>query len=191
MERDRAGADRGGRLEHGQAVAAGGVHDVLAGVDRAAGREHGDDVGQHVVGDGQQQQVAGAGDRGGLLGRDAGQQRGDPAARGVGLTGGGDDLVAGAAEGGGEDGSDPAGADDADPQRPRARGAGTVELLMRRTSRCSPSAIRGGCRGPVRVPDDCCSVTLIRQRRGYAARFPLGTGTGVAWITLLTAPGRP
>ena len=41
-----------GRLEHGEAVPAGGVHDVLALVQRAAGGQHRDDVGEHVVGDG-------------------------------------------------------------------------------------------------------------------------------------------
>ena len=40
VQRDGPGADRGGRLEDGEAVPAGGVHDVLALVDRAAGAEH-------------------------------------------------------------------------------------------------------------------------------------------------------
>ena len=109
-----------------------------------AGGEHGDDVGQHVVGDGQQEQVAGAGDGRGLLDGYAGQQGGDPAAGGVGLTGGGDDLVAGGAQGGGQDGADAAGADDADAQD-RVAGQARSNCSWS-TSRCSPSAIR-----PLRV----------------------------------------
>ena len=41
-------------------------------------------------------------------------------ARGVGLAGGGDDLVAGGAQGGGEDGADATGADDAHPKAVRS-----------------------------------------------------------------------
>ncbi len=115
-------ADGGGRVEDGQAVPAGGVHDVLALVDGAAGAQHGDDVGQHVVGDGEQQHVAGAGDGGRLRDGYAGQQVGDPVAGGVGLTGGGDDLVAGFAERGGQDGADAAGADHADAASAWAQG---------------------------------------------------------------------
>ena len=63
------GADSGRGIEHGQAVPSGGVHDVLPLVDGAAGRQHGDDVGQHVVGNGEQQHVAGARHGGRLLGR--------------------------------------------------------------------------------------------------------------------------
>ena len=76
--------------------------------------EHGHDVGEHVVRDREQQQVARAGDGGRLGDRDAGQQVGDPVAGGVGLAGGGHDLVAGGAERGGEHGADATGADDAD-----------------------------------------------------------------------------
>ena len=58
--------DRRRRLEHPEAVAAAGVHDVLAGAEGTAGGELGDDVLEHVVGHGQQQHVAGARDRGRL-----------------------------------------------------------------------------------------------------------------------------
>ena len=58
----------------------------------------GDHVGEHVVGDGEQQQVAGAGDGGGLVHVDAREQRLDAGAGGVGLAGDGDDLVARGAE---------------------------------------------------------------------------------------------
>ena len=98
-------------------MAAAGVHDELALADRAARAQHRDDVGQHVVGDGQQQQVAGARDVGRLGDRDAGQQRVDAATRGVGLTGGGHDLVARGTERGGQDGADAAGADHAHAER--------------------------------------------------------------------------
>ena len=94
VHRGHPGADRAGRLEDGQAVPAGGVHDVLALVEGAAVGEHRDDVAEHVVGDGEQQQVAGAGHVGRLAARDPGQQLGHPAARGVGLARGGDDVVA-------------------------------------------------------------------------------------------------
>ena len=129
-----AGADRAAGLEHGEAVPAGGVHDVLALADGAGGAEHRDDVGEHVVGDGEQQQVAARGRRRSAWQRYAGQQRRDAAAGGVGLAGDGDDLVAGGAERGGQDGADAAGADDADPQA-----AGLRHLV--RTSRFSPSAL--------------------------------------------------
>ena len=48
---------------------------MLARAERAAVGEHRDDVAEHVVGDGEQQQVAGPGDVGRLARADAGQQR--------------------------------------------------------------------------------------------------------------------
>ena len=119
VDRQDLGADRTGRLEDRQAVPAGGVGDVLPRTDRARGGHRGHDVVEHVVRDGEQQQVAGARDVGGLEGGDARQQRGDPRAGGVGLTGGGHDVVGVggcAAERGGEDGADASGADDTHPQ---------------------------------------------------------------------------
>ena len=148
MQGDRAGADRDGGVEHGQAVAAA----------RCARRSWpawiaplalsiGDDVGQHVVGDGQQQQVAGARDGGGLVAGDAGQQGRDAVAGGVGLAGGGDDLVAGGAQRGGEDGTDATGADDAD-LAGRWRHVSNLSFQSRR-----PPLPRVR-EGPVWVPDD-------------------------------------
>ncbi len=116
VQRHGPRADGGGRGEHGEAVPAGGVHDVLPGAQRAAVGEHADDVAEHVVGHGEEQQVGGARHGAGLVGRDAGQQGRHPAAGGVGLTGGGHDLVTGGAQPGGQDGADAAGADDADAQ---------------------------------------------------------------------------
>ena len=72
-----------------------------------------DDVVEHVVRDGQQQHVTGAGNGGRLGDGDAGQQVGGAAQRGVGLAGDGDDVVAARAEHGGEDGTDAAGTDHA------------------------------------------------------------------------------
>ncbi len=71
VHRGHPGADRAGRLEDGQAVPAGGVHDVLALVQGTAVGEHRDDVAEHVVGDGEEQQVAGPGHVGRLAPRDA------------------------------------------------------------------------------------------------------------------------
>ena len=89
---------------------------------------------EHVVGHGEQQQVAGAGDGGRLERGYAGQQRLDAGAGGVGLAGGGDDLVAGRAERGGQDGADPAGADDADAvvgcRAPRGDGREVCVMLL-------------------------------------------------------------
>ena len=114
MHRDRPGAHGGGRLEHREAVPAGGVADHLAGADGAGADELGDDVLEHVVGHGEQQQVAGPGDGGRLGDAHPGQQRGDALARGGGLTGGGHDLVTGAPQSGGQDGTDTAGTDNPD-----------------------------------------------------------------------------
>ena len=64
---------------------------------------------------------------------------------GVGLTGGGHDLVPGGAEGGGQDGTDATSADDADPE------TGVRQLAVWRTFRSSPSDHPSI--GPVWVPD--------------------------------------
>ena len=132
---DGVGADRRGRVEHREAVPAGGVDDVLALVDGAAGAEHRHDVAEHVVGHRQQQHVAAAGDRGRLVVGDPRQEGGDPAPGGVGLAGGGHDLVAGGAQGGGQDGADTAGADHA-----HAQGRAGAHA---RTFRSSPSDALG------------------------------------------------
>jgi hypothetical protein len=101
-----------GRLEHGEAVASGGVGDVLPLPDRTRRGEHRDHVGQHVVGDGQEEQVARAADRAGLAHRHTGQQGLDAGAGGVGLAGCRGHLVACSAESCGEHGTDSAGTDD-------------------------------------------------------------------------------
>jgi hypothetical protein len=69
-----AGTDLPRRLEHGQAVPTARVRDDLPLADRTARAQHRDDVGQHVVRDREQQQVAGARDVGRLGDGDAGQQ---------------------------------------------------------------------------------------------------------------------
>ena len=153
VQRDHARTDGGGRLEDGEAVATGGVGDVLALADRAGRAEHRDHVGEHVVGDGEQQEVAGPGDVGGLREGYAGQQCRAALAGGVGLAGDGDDLVARAAEGGGQGRADATGADGADPQ---AR-AGLGHLV--RTSRFSPAAPRWGRLGTARCARDCDEST--------------------------------
>ena len=75
--------------------------------------EAGDEAGQGVVGNGEDDEVGGGDDLVGRQQRDAGQQAGGALGGGGGETGGGDDVVAGGGEGGAEDGADSAGADDA------------------------------------------------------------------------------
>ena len=188
----------GGRLEDGEAVATRGVGDVLALADRAGGAEHGDHVGEHVVGDGEQQQVAGPGDVGGLREGYAGQQRRDAPAGGVGLAGHGDDLVARAAEGGGQGRADATGADGADPQ---AR-AGLGHLV--RTSRFSPSAPDGAGRVPLDVlvtargyarRNGACEQSVnvtypTREPSAGAARVGQARRCSLAWSGSSTAKGR-
>ena len=113
VHRDGPGTDLAGRLEDGEAVAAARVDDVLALADRAALAQHGHDVGQHVVGHGQQQQVARARDVGRLGDRHTREQRADAPTGGVGLACGGHDLVPGGAERGCQHGADAACADHA------------------------------------------------------------------------------
>ena len=80
VHREDLGAHPGGRGEHREAVLAGGVHDLLARADRAGGGQHRDHVRQHVVGHGEQQQVAGARHGGRLVDPDAREQRLDAGA---------------------------------------------------------------------------------------------------------------
>ena len=165
-----ARADGGGRLEDGEAVATGGVDDVLALADRAGRAEHRDHVGEHVVGDGEQQEVAGAGDVGGLGDGYAGQQGRDAPAGGVGLAGGGDDLVARAAEGGGQ------GRRRRDRRRWRRPAgpcwAGSSGANLSFQSRCPPM-------GQVWVPLDVL-VTASRVRR---AKRPCEQSVNVTYPT--------
>ena len=123
----------------------------------------GDDVGEHVVGDGQQQQVAGARDVGRL--GDAGRRAAASSmrrTRGVGLAGGGDDVVAGGR-----------GA-----RRPARRRHGRRRSRRRRTSGGTPGGGQGrtSCGDlfvsvPWRVPIYC------DQHRAYARGFRGGNGT--------------
>src|SRR3954463_14833302 len=95
-------------------MASGGVADDLPLTDGAGADELGDDVLQHVVGHGQQEQVAGAGDVGGLGLAYAGQQRVDAVQRGRGVTCSGHDVVTSAAECRRQYGADTAGTDNPD-----------------------------------------------------------------------------
>ena len=160
------GTDRGGRPQDGQAVAARGVHDVLALADRARTHQRGDDVAEHVVGHRQQQQLALAGHRGRLGVGDAREQRLDALQRGVGVTGGSHDVVAGGAQPGGEDGPDATRADDAHPQ-----GGVDHGLNLSFQSR----------RPPGRLPGRCGYRTLCSnfRRPRYAARNARVTRSGV------------
>ena len=133
VQRDRARADGGGIGQDGQSVAPLVWDDVLALVDRAARTEHRDDVGQHVVGDGEEQQVGGPRSVAGLDHRGAGQEGLDAAAGGVGLTGGGHDLVARGAQRGGEDGADAACAHDTHTELSHVR---TLSFQSRRPPLC-------------------------------------------------------
>ena len=100
--------------EHGEAVAARGVADDLSLADGAGADELGDDVLEHVVGHGEQQQVAGTRDVGRLGVAYAGQQRLDAVQRGCGVTRGGHDVVTSAAECRRQYGADTTGADNPD-----------------------------------------------------------------------------
>ena len=116
VQRDRVGSDPAGRLEDLQAVAATGVHDVLAGVQGPTRGQLCHDVVEHVVGHRQHEHVTGPSDRGRLRDDDARQQVVDATERGVGLAGHRDDLVATRAERGGEHGTDSTGTDHAHPE---------------------------------------------------------------------------
>ena len=148
------GADRAGGLEHGEAVPAGGVHDVLALAERAAVGEHRDDVGQHVVGDGEQQQVAGAGD-GGRLARPAPRAAARRSARGEAS----DSPAAAttswpaAAQARRQDRADAAGAHDT------ARACGIMPNLFRSSPSDHLSSRRGRCRYRT---TSWCSTTTVR-----------------------------
>ena len=101
-------------VEDRRAIAAGGMHHELSGLPGARGAQPGDQTGQHVVGDRQQDQL---GPRDDLLhGRDgyAGQQRRRPLPGLLADARDGHQAVTRLLEGGTEDGTDPAGADDAD-----------------------------------------------------------------------------
>ena len=163
---DQCGADGGGRLEHGQAVPAGGVHDVLARPDRAGGAEHRDHVGEHVVGHGQQQQVAGRGRR-----RSACRRARRAAASSMRVREASDSPATAtiswpaARSAAREDGADAAGADDARPGGVRHAHA-NLSFQSRR-----PPSIEGRC-GYRTV---CSSVVHPVQRRMYADASRLGT----------------
>ena len=169
---DDPGPEGGGRGQYVEAVAAGRVDDVLARTERSAGTEDGDDVGEHVVRDREQQHVTGPRDGAGLLRGDAGQERGDPLRGGVGLSGGGHDLVTGGAEAGGEYGADATRADDTHPK----------VLRHVRTFRSSPSdhpLARAG------VGTGRCArlLSLLEQREMYAEVSHLGTDGYVTYPT--------
>jgi hypothetical protein len=70
------------RIEHREPVTTGGVYDVLPLPNCPAGTEHVGDVGEHVVGNGEQQQVTGTRNSGGLFDRDARKEGLDAGARG-------------------------------------------------------------------------------------------------------------
>ena len=95
-------------------MATRGVADDLALADRSGPDERGHDVAEHVVGNGEQQQVARAGDVGRLGSADAGKQCLDALQRRGGVTGCGHDLVTGGAERCGKYGADTAGANNPD-----------------------------------------------------------------------------
>ncbi len=115
----------GGGRQHAGAVPAAGVHHHLAGAQRSGGGELLDEVCQRVVGHGEQQQVGCARDGDGRLRGEVGKQRAEPHPGGARRPGRRYDVVAGGTQGGGEDGTDAAGADDADAvRRGIARGHG-------------------------------------------------------------------
>ena len=161
--------------EHGEPVRTAGVDDVLALVDRAARTQHRDDVGQHVVGDGEEQQVGGARSIAGLDHRGAGEEGLDAATGGVGLTGGGHDLVARGAQRGGEDGADAACAHDTH-----------TELSHCEPFRSSPAD--HPCVGPVWVPD---SVLDLLHTERTPPDPPCEQEVNVTYPTLRRSAGLP
>lgn len=94
VQREGQGPGAAGGVEYGGAVAAGGVHEELAGAYGAGAGEARDQVGERVVGDGEQDEVGAGQYGGGFHQRDAGEQRFGSAAGGVGHAGGGDGAVA-------------------------------------------------------------------------------------------------
>ena len=158
---------RAGRLEDGQAVPAGGVHDV-------AGPRGCAPLSASIVttlasmssGTASSSRSQALRDGGRLAARHAGEQLGDPPTRGVGLARGGDHVVAGGAECGAQDGADAACADDAHPH-----GVGHREPLsfpsLRPLARPVPGARAGVGTGLL-----MCSTTTVR------GSFPAGHRVG-------------
>ena len=166
-------------LEDRQAVPAAGVHDVLTGTDGSGCDEH---LARHCRA--RRREPSAAADRRLWRPQSAwrratpGKHRLDPGARGIGLTADGDDLVAGAAQSGGQNGADAASADDADPkQRPHgSRRAKTPAWL--RPFRSSPA------RGTRRMS---CDLRSMRTPRVTTTR---GQPILSASVGCLTPAGR-
>ena len=180
VQRQRQDAGPLGGGEHGEAVRAGGVEGQLAGPPGAGLGQAGDQAGQGVVGNGEDDQVGGGDDLVGGQQRDAGQQAGGAFGGGGGETRGGDDVVAGGGERGAEDGADTAGADDAHAEAGGRGGGGgqsgsakgPAGSRHRCTSRSSPSRVPDVGRGlhRRRPQGSCwwCGGAVLRWRRPAA-----------------------
>src|SRR5699024_8755646 len=134
----RKSPDHGGGGQDPVAVRATGVRDEGAThVDPGRGQPRGD-LGEFVVGDGEQDQVAGFDHLRGVEDPGGGQALCDVGSGTFGNGGRRDDLVPGATEGLAEDGTDPAGADDSDAQPRRT-------LLCRLHPCVSSCSVRPAC----------------------------------------------
>ena len=176
VQRRRTWAPTLGRgLEHGEAVPAGGVHDVLArrGSRRCAA-SMATTLASMSSGTVSSSRSHARATAVGLRDGYAGQQRRDAVAGGVGLTGGGHDLVAGGSRSGGrQDGADAAGADHADPQE-----RGDAGAVHARTFRSSPSDALGEGRCGYRT----CARSDLRNTLG-ARSVPCERDSGVTQAT--------
>ena len=130
MDRQRQHADQLGRFEDADAVTAAGVDDDLPGAEGADLGQAAHQARQGVVGDGEEDEVHLGDDLGHVADRYAREEVRGP--RPGLLAHGGDrgHLVAGAVEGGAQDGADPARADDAHREPRRV-------VLARRVVECA------------------------------------------------------
>ena len=147
MDREREDVTARGRLQHPDTVATARVDDDLPRPERARRRQPGDETGEVVVGHREEDEVGGCNDVRHLDDRYAGEQVSGPRPGRLAHRGHRDDVVTGPRQRGTEDGTDAAGADDADPEAGWSlRGVARVAHAVEPTSWAT---------GPRRVPDAC------------------------------------
>ncbi len=147
--------DPGGRFEHAGAVAARGVHEELPRGDRPGVGQPADEVGQHVVGHGEQDEVGrrpsrAAARRSGVPGRNSATRRRERSETAWAPTSG-------------------------CPARARAAASGAPA----RPTPITPTASRGAC---VRSAGDRSALIRWQPATGRGARRPLGLGIGVRGV---------
>lgn len=121
MEGKAQGTDPRRRLKHSNTVTAGGMRHELTGVQGPCLDEAGDQTRQHVIGNGQQDEIGVTGDQVSGQHGNSREQCVGPQPGEVGDGRNGDDLVPSTAKSGAEDGAHPPGADDTHPQAWRLR----------------------------------------------------------------------